>query len=61
MNNSKLFICYSTPLMRFLTKNNMKYELVGLNPDTKNMFWVFMRNDSLHKYLKLWNLNNPNK
>lgn len=59
MNNSKLFICYSTPLMKFLAKNGFRYEVVGLNPCTKNMFWVFMRNESLHEKLEQWSANNP--
>lgn len=61
MNNSKLFVCYSTPLMKFLLSKNIRYEVVGLNPATKNMFWVFIRNKRLNENLKLWTLNNPNR
>lgn len=61
MNKSKLFVCYSTPLMKFLTRSGIKYEVVGLNPDTKNMFWIFIRNEQLNNQLKIWTSNNPNK
>lgn len=61
MNNSKLFVCYSVPLMKFLTQNGFKYEVVGLNPDSKKTFWVFIKNNELSKYLVRWKKNNPNK
>ena len=61
MNNSTLFICYSTPLMKFLTKNGFRYEVVGLNPDSKKTFWVFIRNKALNENLDIWKKNNPNK
>jgi len=51
----ELFVCYSVPLMKFLLKNNVRFHLVGLHPETKNKFWVFIRNDELNSYLKIWN------
>jgi len=61
MDKSKLFVCYSVPLMKFLTGSGIRYEVVGLNPDTKNTFWAFMKNDKLSDYLIKWSDNNPNK
>lgn len=61
MSNSKLFVCYSVPLMKFLTSNGFKYEVVGLNPDSKNTFWIFIKDKELVKYLVQWKKNNPNK
>ena len=29
MKESRLFPCYSLPLRNYLTKNNIRYELVG--------------------------------
>lgn len=61
MNNSKLFVCYSVPLMKFLTTNGFRYEVVGLNPDSKKTFWAFIKNEDLNKYLMKWKQNSPNK
>lgn len=61
MRKSKLFVCYSTPLMKFLTNNGIRYEVVGLNPDSKKTFWIFIRDDNLNYKLDDWNKNNPNK
>lgn len=61
MKNSKLFVCYSVPLMKFLTGNGIRYEVVGLNPETKNTFWAFMKDEKLSEYLIKWKANNPNK
>ena len=54
MKDSKLFVCYSIPLKEYLSKNNIKYELVGLSPTTKKMFWVYIKNDILSMYLNKW-------
>lgn len=55
MDNIELFSCYSVPLMKFLTQNkNIKYKLVGLNPRTKNTFWVFIKNKELNNALTEW-------
>lgn len=59
--NSKLFVCYSVPLMKFLNSNGFRYEVVGLNPRTKKTFWVYVRSKRLSGYLKKWEENNPNK
>ena len=60
LSDKKVFICYSTPLMKYLTNNGFRYEVVGLNPKNKNTFWVFLNNNQLDKYLKNWKYNNPN-
>lgn len=60
MNNKKLYPCYSVPLRDFLADNHIRYELVGLHPKTKLMFWVYIKNDELNKYLKIWKETNPN-
>ena len=57
----KLFTCFSVPLMQFLTSNNIKYELVALNPNTKNTMWIYIKNEQLNKYLNQWSEANPNR
>ena len=54
MKNNKLFPCYSIPLRDFLISRGFKYELIGLHPKTKQMFWIFIKNDNLETALKEW-------
>lgn len=56
MDSIKLFPCYSIPLKNYLVGNGIRYELVGLNPKTKNMFWVFIISDDLKRLLDTWAL-----
>lgn len=54
MKQSKLFPCYSIPLRDFLTSKGIRYELVGLHPETHKMFWVYIKNKELDKYTSEW-------
>lgn len=60
MSNSKLFVCYSVPLMKHLTSNGIRYEVVGLNPQTHKTFWAFMKDSNLDMHLSKWKQSNPN-
>lgn len=51
---SKLYCCYSVDLRNFLKKNNVMYELCGLNPNNHQMFWVYIKNEKLDKLLTEW-------
>ncbi|MFR5021568.1 MAG: hypothetical protein ACLUCA_04580 [Mediterraneibacter gnavus] len=51
---SKIFCCYSLELRNYLLKNNFKYEVVGLNPTSKKMFWGFIKNKQLNETLEKW-------
>ena len=53
-NMGSLYCCYSVELRNFLSNNGIKYELCALNPNSKNMFWVYMRNKQLDKLLDEW-------
>ncbi len=57
MKNSILFPCYSIPLRDFLQSKGIKYHLVGLHPETHNMFWVYEKNEILNKALLEWRIN----
>ena len=54
MKDSKLFPCYSIPLRDYLAKKQIRYELVGLHPETKNMFWVYIKDKRLTKAMQEW-------
>ena len=54
IKQSKLFPCYSIPLRDFLTSKGIRYELVGLHPETHKMFWVYIKNEELNKAMREW-------
>ena len=54
MKENKLFPCYSIPMRDYLFAKGIKYEIVGLHPETKNMFWVYIKNQELKKALQEW-------
>jgi len=54
--NRKIFACYSVPLMKYLTSQNLKYEIIGLNPESKKTFWIFIMCDELKEKLDFWKL-----
>lgn len=51
---NRLYCCYSLNLRDFLYKNGIKYELCALNPNSKTMFWVYMRTEKLNNLLEKW-------
>jgi hypothetical protein len=54
MKQSKLFPCYSIPLRDFLTSHGIRYELVGLHPETHKMFWVYIKDEKLNTLTSEW-------
>ena len=53
----KLFCCYSVPLKDFLYQHGIMYDLCALNPNSKNMFWAYVRNEQLDVALTEWTTN----
>lgn len=51
---SQVFCCYSLELRNYLLANNFRYEVVGLNPSSKKMFWGFIKNTQLNETLEKW-------
>jgi hypothetical protein len=51
---NKLYCCYSVDLRNFLQKKHVKYEICGLNPNNKRMFWVYIRDEKLNNLLTEW-------
>lgn len=54
MKNSKLFPCYSIPMRDFFYSKGIRYELVGLHPESKKMFWVYIKDQKLRNAMQEW-------
>lgn len=54
MNDVNLYCCYSLNLREFLYKNGMRYKLAALNPNSKSLFWVYVKDENLDKLLNEW-------
>ena len=55
--NAKLYCCYSLNLRNYLYENGLRYELAALNPNSKSLFWVYMKNEKLDQLLSEWSAN----
>jgi len=55
--NVKLYCCYSLNLREFLYNNGLRYKLAALNPNSKSLFWVYVKDDKLDKLLNEWSAN----
>lgn len=56
-NNTKLYCCYSLNLRKFLYDNGVEYELAALNPNSKSLFWIYVKTNKLDKLLTEWSAN----
>ena len=57
MNNVELYCCYSLNLREFLYNNGLRYKLAALNPNSKSLFWVYVKDEKLDKLLNDWSAN----
>lgn len=57
MDNVELYCCYSLNLREFLYKNGLRYKIAALNPNSKSLFWVYVKNEKLDKLLNEWSMN----
>ena len=57
MENIELYCCYSLNLREFLYNNGVRYKLAALNPNSKSLFWVYIKNEKLDKLLNEWSMN----
>ena len=53
-NNIEFYCCYSLNLRNFLYNNGIKYKLAALNPNSKKLFWVYIKDETLDQLLKEW-------
>lgn len=57
MNSVELYCCYSLNLREFLHDNGVRYKLAALNPNSKSLFWVYVKDEKLDKLLNEWSAN----
>ena len=57
MDNVELYCCYSLNLREFLYNNGMRYKLAALNPNSKSLFWVYVKDEKLDMLLNEWSMN----
>ena len=57
MNNVELYCCYSLNLRNYLYENGLRYKLAALNPNSKSLFWVYVKDKKLDKLLNEWSAN----
>ena len=50
----ELYTCYSLPLRNYLHNNGMSYKLAALNPNSKKLFWVYIKTKKLDELLNKW-------
>ena len=53
----ELYCCYSLNQRNFLQKNGSRYKLAALNPNSKNLFWIYIKDEKLNKLLDEWSAN----
>lgn len=53
----ELYCCYSLNLREFLYNNGLRYKLAALNPNSKSLFWVYVKDEKLDKLLSEWSAN----
>ena len=56
-NNTELYCCYSLNLRNYLYENGMRYKLAALNPNSKSLFWVYVKDEKLDMLLNEWSAN----
>lgn len=57
MDNVNLYCCYSLNLRNYLYDNGMRYKLAALNPNSKSLFWVYIKSEKLDSLLNEWSAN----
>lgn len=55
--NIELYCCYSLPLRNYLRENGLSYKLCALNPNSKQRFWVYVKDEKLNILLDKWSAN----
>lgn len=50
----ELYCCYSLNQRNFLQENGLRYKLAALNPNSRKLFWVYVKNEKLDKLLERW-------
>lgn len=59
ITNKDVYRCYSTNLMEYLAKNNIKYIIVAKDIKSNKVFYLFEKTEQFFALLKQWEKNNP--
>ena len=51
---SVIYTTYDVNFKQYLNENGHRYIVCGLNPNSQQMFWVYIRNEKLNKLLTEW-------
>ncbi|MFY8262980.1 hypothetical protein [Clostridium perfringens] len=54
MTKTNIYCCFSVPLMNYLKENDIKYEMVALNKNSKKTMWLYLKNKKLDECLSKW-------
>lgn len=52
-----LYCCYSLPLRNYFKENGLRYKIVALNPNSKNLFWIYIKDEKFNTLLEKWTAN----
>lgn len=52
--NVELYCCYSLNQRNFLMENGVKYRIAAIHPNSKKLFWVYIKDKKLDKLLTEW-------
>lgn len=55
--NVDLYCCYSMPLRNYLFEHGLRYKLAALNPNSKKLFWIYIKDNELDTLLNKWAAN----
>ena len=55
--NIELYCCYSLNLRNYLYENGLRYKLAALNPNSKSLFWIYVKCEKLDNLLNAWSAN----
>ena len=50
----ELYCCYSLPIRNYLRDNGLRYKLCALNPNLKQIFCVYVKDEQLNILLNKW-------
>lgn len=50
----QLYCCYSLNLRNYLHDNGVLYEIAALNPNSKKLFWIYIKTKELDELLTKW-------
>lgn len=50
----ELYCCYSLNLRNYLYSNGLRYKLAALNPNSNELFWVYVKDKKLDELLTKW-------